>query len=52
MKRKEELLTGEREEVGDGRAEGLLAIGDESKLQFHSYLTLMECMSASLKVRN
>ena len=40
----------EGEEVGDGRAEGLSAIGDGG--QFHSCLTLMKCMFTSLKVHN
>ena len=52
IKRQEELLTGEGEEVGDGRAEGLSANEDGGKLQFHSHLTLMESVLPSSKVHN
>jgi len=41
VNRHEELLTGEGEEVGDSRAEGLSAIGDKGKLHFPSHLMLM-----------
>ena len=49
IKRQEELLTGEGEEVGD---EGLSANEDGGKLQFHSHLTLMESVLPSSKVHN
>lgn len=40
--RQEELVTGEGEEVGDGRAEQSSAVGDGvSEEQLHSCLTLM-----------
>ena len=41
MNRREELLTEEGEEVGDGSAERLSAIGDGGQAEFHSYVTLM-----------
>ena len=42
----------EAEEVGDGRVKDRQQQEMESKLLFHSYLTLMECIFASLKVHN
>jgi len=41
VNRREELLTEEGEEVGDGSAERLSAIGDGGQAEFHSYVTLM-----------
>lgn len=38
--------------LGEGRAKGSSAVGDEGKLQFHSGLTLMEPTFTSLKVQN
>ena len=52
MKRHEELLMEEEEEVGDGRAEGLSARGDGGQAAMSLRLALIECTSASLKVRN
>ena len=52
MKRQEELLMEEEEEVGDGRAEGLSARGDGGQAAISLRLALIECTSASLKVRN
>ena len=52
MNRQEELLMEEEDEVGDGRAEGLSATGDGGQAAGSLRLTLIECTSASLKVRN
>ena len=53
MNRQEELLIGRGTGGGRSRAEESSAIGDgESKLQFYSHLTLMECGLTSLKVCN
>lgn len=49
---RQEELPEELEEVGDGSTERSSAIGEEGKLQFHSCLTLTECVFASLKVCN
>ena len=49
--RQEELVTGEGEEVGDGRVEQSSVIGDYGgKLQCHSRLTLMEHTFTFFKV--
>ena len=49
--RQEELVTGEGEEVGDGRAEKSSAMGDYGgKLQCHSRLKLMEHTFTFFKV--
>ena len=52
MNRQEELLMEEEDEVGDGRAEGLSATGDGGQAAVSLRLTLIECKSASLKVRS
>ena len=52
MNRQEELLMEEEDEVGDGRAEGLSATGDGGQAAMSLRLTLIECTSAPLKVRN
>jgi len=38
--------------VGDGKAEGLSAIGDRGKATIHSFMILMEHMLIFLKVHN
>ena len=49
--RQEKLVTGEEEEVGDGRVEQSSVIGDyRGKLQCHSRLTLMEHTFTFFKV--
>ena len=39
-------------EVGDGKGEGLSAIGDRGKATIHSFLTLMEHVFTFVKVHN
>ena len=49
--RQEELVTGEGEEVGDGRVDQSSVMGDYGgKLQCHSRLTLMEHTFTFFKV--